>query len=161
MTSKARQPRSRKSLSIICAVQKSWRQDKISERPQQIAGQARPELSSARRFASLLGELDNAAALLPAALAEEAEIRGHLQRFRFDPEFRGPAGRVPITAFARLVNVSPQALYKIIGGAHMRYDTRARVAAGIKVILQRGLRWHRRNDTWHPNHDHPNLLLPE
>ena len=95
--------------------------------------------------------------MLPQALAEEAEIRGHLQRFRFDPEFRGRAGRVPITAFAALVNVSPQALYKIINGAHMRYDTRARIAAGIKLILQRGLRWHRRNDTWHPNHDHQNL----
>jgi len=82
---------------------------------------------------------------------EEAEIRRTLTRFRFDPEFRGLNGRVPITAFAELVAVSPQALYKIMAGAHMRYDTRARIAAGIKRVLEHGLRWHRRDDIWHPN----------
>ena len=90
---------------------------------------------------------------LAAALNEEEQIRRALNRFRFDPEFRGPTGRVPITAFANLVAVSPQALYKIMGGAHMRYDTRARIIAGIRLVLERGLRWQRHNDKWHRNKD--------
>ena len=97
---------------------------------------------------------------LAAALNEEEQIRRALNRFRFDPEFRGPHGRVPITAFAGLVAVSPQALYKIMAGAHMRYDTRARIIAGIRMVLERGLRWQRHNDKWHRN-DNKKLHLLE
>jgi hypothetical protein len=99
-------------------------------------------------------------ATLVQALHQENEIRAALNRFRFDPEFRGAAGRVPITAFAELVNLSPQALYKFMAGQHMRYDTRARLLAGVRMVLTRGLRWHRKNDTWHRN-DNPHLQLPE
>jgi len=42
----------------------------------------------------------------------------------------------------------------------MRYDTRARIAAGIKLVLERGLRWHRVNDIWHRN-DNSHLQLLE
>ena len=97
---------------------------------------------------------------LAAALSEEQAIRAALNRFRFDHAFRGDDGRVPIKRFAELVQVSPQALYKIMAVAHMRYDTRARIAAGIKLVLERGLRWHRVNDIWHRN-DHSHLQLSE
>ena len=86
-----------------------------------------------------------------AAVLAEDDIRRTLMRFRFDHEFRGAGGRVPIRIFADFVNVSPQALYKLMAGAHLRYDTRARIAAGIAFVLNRGLRWRRKNDIWEPN----------
>jgi hypothetical protein len=112
--------------------------------------------------------------MLPAALVlegktmrqvvlEEEQIKRMLMRFRFDPEFRGADGRVPIKQFARAVNITPQTLYHFMAGdLHLRYDTRERVLAGLEAV-KRGLRWHRHNNSWvaiSPD-DNSKLLLPK
>jgi len=83
-----------------------------------------------------------------AVMQEEDHIKRMLMRFRFDPEFRGADGRVPIKLFARFVNITPQTLYHFLAGdLHLRYDTRSRVLAGLAAVAA-GLRWHRHNNSW-------------
>jgi hypothetical protein len=75
-----------------------------------------------------------------------AEIRRWLNKFRFDPNYRGPGQRVPLRQLAELCAVSRQTLYDLIRGDRLGIEpaTRDRINAAIVLIDQRGLRWRRK-----------------
>jgi hypothetical protein len=74
-----------------------------------------------------------------------ADIRRTLLRFSNDPAFRGSGKRVPLRQFAELVGVSRQTLYDLVRGDRkgLEPSTRDRLQAGIKLVLEGGLRWKR------------------
>jgi len=74
-----------------------------------------------------------------------AEIKRELNRFRFDPYFRGRGQRVPLRQFADLCAVSRQTLYDLVRGDRKGIEpaTRDRIMAAIALVKNDGLRWQR------------------
>lgn len=81
------------------------------------------------------------------------DMRRELLRFRFDPQYKGPDRRVPALCFAEFVGLSRQTLYALMARSRM-FDltdgARARIAYGIIMVRERGLRWRRRGGHWQP-----------
>ena len=74
-----------------------------------------------------------------------ADIQRSLNRFRFDPQFRGNGKRVPLRQFAELCGVSRQTLYDLVRGDRKGIEptTRDRILHAIKLVTECGLRWKR------------------
>ena len=74
-----------------------------------------------------------------------ADIQRSLNRFRFDPQFRGNGKRVPLRQFAELCGVSRQTLYDLVRGDRKGIEphTRDRILHAIALVSEHGLRWKR------------------
>lgn len=74
-----------------------------------------------------------------------AEIKTQLNKFRFDPFYRGHGKRVPLRQLADLCAVSRQTLYDLVRGERKGIEptTRDRILAAIALVNDRGLRWQR------------------
>lgn len=72
------------------------------------------------------------------------EIRRTLNRFRFDPAYRGGGQRVPLRQFADLCGLSRQSLYDIVRNDRKGIEpqTRDRIMAAI-ALIDRGVRFKR------------------
>lgn len=73
------------------------------------------------------------------------EINRALNKFRFDPFYRGKAKRVPLVQFADYCGVSRQTLYDLVRGDRKGIEpaTRDRILHAIELVEKHGLRFHR------------------
>jgi hypothetical protein len=73
------------------------------------------------------------------------DIKRQLNKFRFDPAYRGNGQRVPLRQLADLCGVSRQTLYDLVRGDRKGIEphTRERILAAIALVTERGLRWKR------------------
>lgn len=74
-----------------------------------------------------------------------ADIVRHLNKFRFDPAYRGKGKRVPMRQLAVICGVSRQTLYDLVRGDRKGIEpsTRDRILAAIALVTDQGLRWKR------------------
>jgi transcriptional regulator with XRE-family HTH domain len=74
-----------------------------------------------------------------------AEIKRQLNKFRFDPAFRGQGKRVPLRQFAKYCGVSRQTLYDLLRGDRKGIvpETRDRIMAAFALVNDQGLRFKR------------------
>lgn len=79
------------------------------------------------------------------------EIVRWFRRFRYDPEFRGPNGSVPITCLAEFAGLSRIRVYQILlRDRRLTPYYEQRMRAAIEAV-QAGLRWRRRGRRWEIN----------
>jgi hypothetical protein len=91
------------------------------------------------------------------------DMRRELLRFRYDAKYKGYDRRVPLAAFGAFVGVSRQTLYAVMQRSRM-FDllpaTRSRLAHGVMLVVEQGVRWRRRDREWQPFLPDGSLPMP-
>jgi hypothetical protein len=84
---------------------------------------------------------------------ELENMRRELMRFRFDAQYRGYDRRVPVAGLAAYCGVTRQTIYALTARRiefSLKPATHARLAHVIAMVLEKGLRWRRRDRRWEP-----------